>query len=275
MVMALFGRRNHSQQQIANHPTLKPETPMTHALLFSTALSIATGICEEIIFRGMIPAAILYLTHSVLLALFGQAILFGVAHLSPGTTGGENKVIGSIQTLAGIWYGSFYLLAGGDILPCIVAHVLYDSHVLFETWMKANDQMDYTEEAVLQRLTKADENSIRKIKQEVGSSLSAETLAFLRRFFYTFDYDHLGSLSKSDVHRAIAYAFARDEAQPTEDRVNDLFDRLIAYREGILPDNLSQRLMLPEFLRMVLFIRGKPSEAAVEDVFSQNTTPTM
>jgi hypothetical protein len=262
MVITLFGRRAFSQQknptEVAVHPTLKPETPMVHALLFSTALAIATGICEEITFRGMIPAAIFSLTHSVPCALFGQGILFGVGHLSPKATGGENKVVGLLQTASGIWYGSFYLLTGGDILPCIVAHVLYDSHVLMKTWMKANDQMDYTEEAVLQRLTKTDEEQIRKIKQEVGSGLSAETLAFLRRFFYTFDSDHKGSLSKSDVQRAVAYAFISGNQQPTEDRVNELFDRLIANREEGPPNDLSSRLMLPEFLRMVLFIRAHP-----------------
>lgn len=273
MVMTLFGRRVHGKQQVANHPTLIPETPMVQALIFSTALSIVTGISEEIIFRGMIPAAIFHLTHSVPLALLGQAILFGAGHLSPAATGGENKVIGALQMAAGIWYGSFYLLAGGDVLPCIIAHILYDSHVLFETWMRANDQMDYTEKAVLQRLTKEDESRIRAIKKEVGSSLSAETLAFLRRFFYTFDYDHQGSLSKSDVRRAIAYAFARDAKQPTEDRVNDLFDRLIANRGEVVPHDLSQRLMLSEFLRMVLFIRANPSDEAPIDVLSQNTSP--
>jgi hypothetical protein len=265
MVMTLFGRRKHNHPPtshlIGGYQTLHAETPMLFALLFSTAIAIATGVSEEIIFRGLIPTAVVHLTHSIPLALIGQGILFGVGHQSPAATRGENKVISAMQTVSGTWYGVVYLLAGGDILPCIIAHALYDTHILMGTWMKINDQMDYTETAVLRRLTKMDEKEIRKIKLEVGSSLSAETLAFLRRFFYAFDYDHAGSLSRSDVQRAISYAFLRDTEQPTEERVNQLFDRLIGNRDEIATGDVASRLMLPEFLRMILFIRANPYKA--------------
>jgi Type II CAAX prenyl endopeptidase Rce1-like len=265
MVMTIFGRRKHqhptSSHPIGNHHSLQTETPMLSALLFSTALAIATAMSEEIIFRGLIPTAVVHFTQSIPLALVGQGILFGVGHQSPAASRGENKVISAMQTVSGTWYGAVYLLAGGDILPCIIAHALYDTHILMETWMKINDQMDYTETAVLIRLTKEDEKEIRKIKQEVGSSLSAETLAFLRRFFYAFDYDHAGSLSRSDVQRAISYAFLRDTEQPTEERVNQLFDRLLANRDEIASGEMARRLILPEFLRMILFIRANPSKS--------------
>lgn len=265
MVMTLFGRRKHqhpiSSGPVGSHATLQVETPMPFALLLSTAIAIATGFSEEIIFRGFIPTAIVHITHSIPIALVGQGILFGIGHQSPAATRGENNVISAMQTVSGTWYGLVYLLAGGDILPCIVAHALYDTHILMETWMKINDQMDYTETAVLRRLTKTDEKQIRKIKLEVGSSLSAETLAFLRRFFYAFDYDHAGSLSRSDVQRAISYAFLRETEPPTEERVNQLFDRILANRDEIATGEMAGRLMLPEFLRMILFIRANPSKS--------------
>lgn len=265
MVMTLFGRRNHelsrTERDISDHPTLRPETPMMHALLCSTAIAVLTGLSEEIIFRGIIPSAIFQTVHSVPIALFGQAVLFGVGHQSSAATRGENRVIGTLQTVSGVWYGMVYLLAGGDILPAIIAHALYDLHVFMENWMQINDQMDYTEQAVLERLTKADANEVRRIKQEAGPDFSAETLAFLRRFFYAFDHDHAGSLSKSDVQRAISYACLQDAEPPTEDRVNDLFEKLIANRDETVQGDLVRRLMLPEFLRMILFIRENPSKA--------------
>jgi len=234
---------------------------MMHALLCSTAIAVLTGLSEEIIFRGIIPSAIFQTVHSAPIALFGQAVLFGVGHQSSAATRGENRVIGTLQTVSGVWYGMVYLLAGGDILPAIIAHALYDLHVFMENWMQINDQMDYTEQAVLERLTKADANEVRRIKQEAGPDFSAETLAFLRRFFYAFDHDHAGSLSKSDVQRAISYACLQDAEPPTEDRVNDLFEKLIANRDETVQGDLVRRLMLPEFLRMILFIRENPSKA--------------
>lgn len=257
MVMTLFGRRDHeylrSERSIGDHPTLQPETPMMHALMFSSLIAVLTGISEEIVFRGLLPSAIMHGTHSVAAALFGQAMLFGIGHHSSEATRGENRVICSLQTASGVWYGMVYLLSGGDILPCIIGHALYDLHIFMETWMQINDQMDYTEEAVLQRMEIDDEKEIRALKQEAGSSLSVEMLIFLRRFFYSFDYERTGSLSRSDVQRAISYAFAQDEEQPTEDRVDDLFEKMLAKR-GEQGDTFD-RLKLPEFLRMMLFIR--------------------
>jgi hypothetical protein len=260
MVMTLFGRRDHehpkSERYIGDHPNLHPETPMMHALLFSTVIAVLTGLSEEIVFRGMLPSAIMYGTHSVAAALVGQAVIFGLGHHSSAATRGENRVICSLQSLSGAWYGMVYLLAGGDILPAIIAHALYDVHVFMETWMQINDQMDYTEQAVLKRMIADDEKEIRALKKEAGSRLSVEMLVFLRRFFYAFDYDHVGSLSKSDVQRAISYAFHQDEEQPTEKRVNDLFDKILAKRDEAMQGDMAHRLKLPEFLRMMLFIRA-------------------
>lgn len=265
--MTLFGRRAHestgAEIEMTDSANIRPETPMMHALLFSTAIALLTGMSEEIIFRGMVPAAVFHQTESVIAALLFQAVLFGVGHQSPQASRGENNVVGKMQTASGLWYGLVYLLAGGDILPCIIAHAVYDLHIFMETWMQINDQMDYTEDAVLKRLTKADETEIRKIKQEAGPSLSVETLAFLRRFFYAFDRDRVGRLSKSDVQRAVTYAFQQDASQPSANRVDGLFQKLIAHREEAstkVRGEQEDRLRLSEFLRMILFLRANPSK---------------
>lgn len=260
MVMSLFGRKEHEHKdESISHP---PETPMMHALSLSIALAVVTGLSEEIVFRGVLPSAMFYFAQSVPVTLFSQSLFFGLGHYSSQATPGENKVISGLQAVNGLWYGLVYLAAGGDILPCIIAHILYDIHVFMETWMNINVQMDYTEAAVLERLTPKDEIEIRRIKQEAGPSLSTETLAHARRFFYAFDYDHQDSLSKSDVKRAVSYAFLHDPVQPSNERVSELFDRMLQLRvANDSSKDLQERLCLPEFLRLLFLLKTKPQSS--------------
>ena len=85
-----------------------------------------TGCCEEIVFRGLIP----HLMKSTIcqgntaVACIGQASLFALGHSSPKTSMQENKTVMSIQFLNGLWEGVLYLLVGGDIVPCIIAHAV-------------------------------------------------------------------------------------------------------------------------------------------------------
>jgi membrane protease YdiL (CAAX protease family)/Ca2+-binding EF-hand superfamily protein len=256
MVMTLFGRREHEHKDGAASQT--PETPMMHALVLSTALALVTGVSEEIVFRGILPSVIFNFAQSVPVTLFGQAFLFGSCHLSQQSpSSGENKVVVGIQTTNGLWYGLVYLATGGDILPCIIAHALYDIHLFVETWMKINDQIDYTESSVLQMLNLDDEIEIRRIKREAGPALSTETLAHARRFFYAFDYEHRGSLSESDVKRAVSYAFLQGKVQPDEDRVADLFKRMLQERDGeFVEKSLRDRLRLSEFLKLLFLLKA-------------------
>ena len=262
MVMSLFGRREHAHKDSsAFYP---PGTPMMHAMFLSIALAVITGVSEEIVFRGILPSAMFHFAQSVPITLAGQSLLFGLGHLSPKSTLGENKIISGLQATNGLWYGLVYLAAAGDILPCIIAHALYDIHVFMETWMTINEQMDYTEFAVLERLDPEDEIEIRRIKQE-APSLSTETLAHARRFFYAFDYEHRDSLSKSDVKRAVSYAFLHDKIQPSNDQISELFDRMLEKRavngDIYVKKDLHDRLRLPEFLRLLFLLKAK-SQAA-------------
>ena len=263
MVMTLFGRREHTHgTDIDEHPILHAETPMFHVLFLAAGLAIITGLSEEFIFRCAIPAAIFHQTSSVLTALFGQAALFGIGHISSLAKTGENKVVASLQGATGVWHGLVYLMTGGDLLPCIIAHFVYDWHVFMETWMTTNSQMDYTNKAALTKLSQMEERELRKIKEEAGPSLTSQTLALARRFFYAFDYKHCSSLSKADVQRAITYAFLHDAKQPTEDRVSDLFDRILESREKdtdfVSTNDAGHRLVLPEFLRVLFLLKASP-----------------
>eukprot|EP00541_Cyclophora_tenuis_P015296 CAMPEP_0116560296 /NCGR_PEP_ID=MMETSP0397-20121206/10904_1 /TAXON_ID=216820 /ORGANISM="Cyclophora tenuis, Strain ECT3854" /LENGTH=176 /DNA_ID=CAMNT_0004086223 /DNA_START=130 /DNA_END=660 /DNA_ORIENTATION=+ len=162
----------------------------------------------------------------------------------------------------GLWFGAAYLALNGDVLPCIVAHTLHDLHVFVKTWSEVNDQMDYTDQAVLKRLTPLEAEEVGRIREEAGPTLTAETLAFARRFFYAFDYEHAGSLSECDVQRAVSYAFLQDKVQPTQARVSKLFSKILNRREeSDDPAYVDDRMRLSEFLRLLFLLKANPQLA--------------
>ena len=248
MCISLFGRRKSATDPEASDST----TVMALAAL----IALSTGISEEVLFRGYIPTGIQALTHSVPLAVLGQASLFAFAHISPKSSPDENKLVGGLQFVNGLWYGAIYAATGGDVLPCIIAHVLYDSHLLCETWSTINNQMDYSQDAFRKSLDPNEADALEKIQQQAGPALSSDTLNLARRFFYAFDYEHRGSLCLSDVHRAVNYAFLNDRVIPEHDEVECLFDHLIQQRHASFdyPDN---RLTVSEFLRLLFALKSR------------------
>jgi hypothetical protein len=93
--------------------------------------AICTGISEEIILQGILPAYMFHIVQSVTMTLIGQCFVFSLGHLSPRATLGENKVICSLQATNGLCYGFVYLVGGGDILLWIIGHALYDIHIFY------------------------------------------------------------------------------------------------------------------------------------------------
>jgi membrane protease YdiL (CAAX protease family) len=248
MVISLFGRRKSSRDpEATNSPT---------AMMLAGLIALSTGISEEMVFRGYIPTAIESLSHSLPLAIVGQAALFALAHISPKSSPGENKVMGSLQLANGLWYGVVYAASGGDILPCIIAHALYDMHVLCETWCSINKQMDYTQDAFQQDLDSKETEALAMMQSKAGPSLNDETLNFARRFFYAFDYEHKGSLCLSDVYRAVNYAFLQDNVIPAQEEVEDIFDHVIGARD-VSSDYPGDRLTVSEFLRLLFTLKSK------------------
>jgi hypothetical protein len=250
MVISLFGRR-----RTAEEPLL---TSMHQMMGLSAAIALSTAISEEMVFRAYIPAAILGVSHSLPLALVGQAVLFGLGHLSPRSTLGENKVVVGLQLLNGLWYGLVYLWTGGDILPCIIAHILYDMHVFCGTWSAINNQMDYTQHAFQERLVDSEEREIQKIQQQAGPSLNKDTLSFARRFFYAFDCEHKGSLSLPDVQRAVSYAFLQDKVVPEPAQVSQVFAKVLDTRKTSCDRDVPpERLSVSEFLRVLFALKSQ------------------
>jgi len=61
---------------------------------------------------------------SVPLACIGQAVVFGLGHVSPKASKEENSIVSGLQIVNGLWFGALYLMTGGDVVPCIVAHTV-------------------------------------------------------------------------------------------------------------------------------------------------------
>jgi membrane protease YdiL (CAAX protease family) len=100
---------------------LAPLTPKTfYERRAAIWLSIAIGLSEEIIFRGLFIAAGVGLLHLSFLASAAVAVgVFGFGHLYQGVTG----VLSSVY--AGIVLTACYAL-GGNLLVPIVLHALWD-----------------------------------------------------------------------------------------------------------------------------------------------------
>ena len=252
MVISLFGRRKSAME-----PT---ESASFQVMVLSAIIAISSGISEEIIFRGYIPTAIFSMTNSLPSALFGQAALFAAGHQSKDAEPGENMLNWSLQFFSGLWYASVYQMTGGDILPCIIAHALYDMHTLCQTWIEVNNQIDYTQKSSMNHVGEERKNAAERLWKGTGISLNSETVDFARHFFYAFDNDHAGSLSLSDCQRAVSYAFMNDSIAPDTSIVRDLFEQAKEqrYTDGRL--EYSNRLDFSEFLHLLVALRSNSRE---------------
>jgi membrane protease YdiL (CAAX protease family) len=125
MVMTLFGRRRAPPDEFLPPQARGTPFPSTTALdvaLASVALATATAIAEETVFRSGVAGLLAHFNDErVFLALFGQAFLFGLGHISPKSDLMENGVVAGLQATNGLCFGVLYLLSGGNLLPCIVA----------------------------------------------------------------------------------------------------------------------------------------------------------
>ncbi|MBO0746110.1 MAG: CPBP family intramembrane metalloprotease, partial [Candidatus Dormibacteraeota bacterium] len=87
-------------------------------------LSITAGICEELLFRGLLPALLAALLHepSPWLVILLAAAAFGAAHAYQGVTG----VV--VTAILGAVLGFIYL-GTGSLFLVMVLHALIDARV--------------------------------------------------------------------------------------------------------------------------------------------------
>mmetsp|Transcript_23712 Transcript_23712/g.58126 ORF Transcript_23712/g.58126 Transcript_23712/m.58126 type:complete len:437 (-) Transcript_23712:2128-3438(-) len=246
MVLSLFGRR----RSVEDIEGTAPERMASLAL----GVALCSGLSEELLFRAYVPIALFTLSNSVMVALLGQAVIFALVHISPSANLGQNRVMGGLQFTNGLWYGLLYLMTGGDVLPCIIAHVLHDMYIFCSSWDTINNQMDYTQEAYKKSLPQSEKSAMAKLQEMAGPALNRETLNFARRFFYAFDSKQQGSLSLQDVRRAVDYAFLKTEKPPEPQVVEEMFDTLLQARvTSELPSN---RLGVSEFLCLLFALKS-------------------
>jgi uncharacterized protein len=83
------------------------------------ALSLTAGICEEIVFRGYLQRQLKAITGSTSIAIFGQAVIFGIGHGYEG--------VGAVIAIVvhGLVLGALAAWCG-NIRACIVEHAAWD-----------------------------------------------------------------------------------------------------------------------------------------------------
>lgn len=114
----------HVRKSMTGPLLLLPRTLRERSLW--VLVSLTAGFCEELLYRGFLPA---YLSHifpgmALWLAIVVAAVLFGIGHL-------YQKLSGVLGTgLIGLVFGLLYLFTGSLLLPMIV-HALFDLRLLF------------------------------------------------------------------------------------------------------------------------------------------------
>jgi hypothetical protein len=95
-------------------------------ILIWIATSITAGICEEMVFRGYLQRQLHALSGSVVVAVLGQGLVFGLFHSYQGW---RNVAVISVL---GVLYGALAAWRG-NLRINIVAHAWTD---LWEGWLK-------------------------------------------------------------------------------------------------------------------------------------------
>jgi membrane protease YdiL (CAAX protease family) len=116
--------RSQLRQSMSGPLHMLPRTPKERGLW--VLLSLTAGICEEVLYRGFLPAYLVHVFPGVpfWLAIIIAAVLFGVGHI-------YQKVTGVLGTgVMGLLFGFLYFFTGSLFLPMVV-HALFDMRLLF------------------------------------------------------------------------------------------------------------------------------------------------
>jgi membrane protease YdiL (CAAX protease family) len=257
MVMTIFGRRRAPPKELIPQQYRNLEFPTSstfRVIYWSLVVAGATGFCEELVFRCEIPSLIAHYTGNVALALFGQALLFGLGHFSPRSNLTENGIVMSLQAFNGLCFGLLYILTGGDNVTCIIAHAIYDFQVFFFTWLSTNNQIEYADRMYMEPLPSDVQSELSKLRIKDDDSFRK-----CKRLFYTFDFDKNKTLTLSEVRKGISYLWLELglSMPPSEKLVDDLF---ISYSEGL---GKGGRVRFPEFVKLLTTLQQDLAVKAV------------
>lgn len=212
------GNINSSSSSISELSTTTITTAATAVWLALLLVTTVTALTEEVIFRVYVPAVLYAMPGgSIMAAVLGQAVAYGLGHVHwdpHDSTRVENVYVAIQQTMAALLYASL-VAATHSLIPSILSHMLFDMHILAETWHTVNGQMDHVEDQMTAHHRHINNNRSQtppKANDVVQPSarprrLSPEAGAIGYRFFHAFDSERQGSLNEADFARAIAYAF--------------------------------------------------------------------
>jgi membrane protease YdiL (CAAX protease family) len=88
-------------------------------------LSLSVGVCEEMLFRGVIQASLIDLLKSWLGDWWGVACGLGLASILFGLIHPISFTYMVIVTILGLYLGAVWIV-GGNLLTVMVTHTLYD-----------------------------------------------------------------------------------------------------------------------------------------------------
>jgi membrane protease YdiL (CAAX protease family) len=276
MVMTLFGRRKSPPDEFLP-AELKgkriPTTSTVDVLVQSLALSIGTGICEETVFRLLVPALwthyhVVFQQNAASLSIIAttlcaQAVLFALGHGQPGSSLANNGIVLGLQFVNGLSFGIIYELTGGDLVSAMVSHALYDFGVFFKTWLDVNAQLEYAERMYFEKFPPDIQRQVDLVLAEYPSlkrkttTIDGQTVVGkLKKLFYTFDFNKNQSLDKSEVRKGFAYlALERAGIPPPQQAVDREFDKYTTSSDD--KANPQSRLFFPDCLRLYANTVGK------------------
>lgn len=116
--------RDLLRQSMSGPLHMLPRTSRERALWF--LLSLTAGFCEELLYRGFMPAYLVHIFPGVpfFVAIVIAAALFGLGHIYQKLTG----VLGT--SIMGLLFGFLYFFTGSLYLSMIL-HALFDLRLLF------------------------------------------------------------------------------------------------------------------------------------------------
>lgn len=101
------------------HRALKPSGPLD-GLISVAAIALAPAVCEEIVFRGaLLPSFVRFLRPWGAIVL--AALLFGIIHVDPTTSGAYTFYRVPFATVVGLGLGVLRVRSG-SLVPCFLAH---------------------------------------------------------------------------------------------------------------------------------------------------------
>lgn len=166
----------------------------------------------------------------------------------------ENGIVFGVQTINGLVHGALFVATGGNIIPCIVAHTIYDLVTFFGTWSQANAQIEYAESKYETPFPPEIQRQIKKALAAGGANPTPEQLKSVKRTFYIFDVDKNESLDLSEVRKGLSYLAVEKAANPPPQTLVDELFRQVADERN--------RLEYPDFLRLITLSNKMTMEQA-------------